>query len=592
MAAFGSGTNHPLTIRILDASTNAVIKEKTTATPTSSSYINTNSPLSLGDVTVAFKIQMYGPTGKGVRLRNYSVTGTPAGSSSGGGGGIATLTQSNLELTGSYTTNTSKTIDGITYVYTDLMKSNDNIQAKASTGTIKNTTAYPGDITSVAITHSGTARATTINGSADGTNWTQVATGSGSITADFSGKGYKYFQISRGSNAAYWEKIDIAYSTGGGSSQSQSDLAITNQSTGLTFDLYNNTTAQVINYTTSSTGAITITPAQSDYFTYVHDAAAKTITVTPTAVTPSAQTVTISQEADDDYYAGTATFTVSVANSDPNAPGTQNNPYTVAQARAAIDAGTGTQGVYATGIVSENNYFSSSNGYITYFISADGSTESAQLEAFHGMSFNGAPFSSANEIQVGDSVVIHGNLTKYHNDNTNTDIYEFESGNQLVFLERPNQHTLTAAMTNVSEYFVFVGDEEIEFDNNNQAQVSAGATVYVSLTMEDCYALTSLTVNGSTAGVTEEEPGVYYSFVMPEGDATIGVLAIQATQYTLTVVGGESVTFDMLTGAESNTVSLTNSTASICEQMFVTIANLTANSGLILQSVTLTALPH
>ena len=37
----------------------------------------------------------------------------------------------------------------------------------------------------------------------------------------------------------------------------------------------------------------------------------------------------------------------------PNGPGTQNNPYTVAQARAAIDAGTGTQGVYATGIVSQ-----------------------------------------------------------------------------------------------------------------------------------------------------------------------------------------------------------------------------------------------
>ena len=124
----------------------------------------------------------------------------------------ATLTQSNLGLTGSYTTGTEKTIDGITYVYTDLMKNNDNIQAKASTGTIKNSTAYPGDITSVAITHYGTARATTINGSADGTNWTQVATGSGSLEADFSGLGYKYFQITRGSNAAYWTKIEITYS--------------------------------------------------------------------------------------------------------------------------------------------------------------------------------------------------------------------------------------------------------------------------------------------------------------------------------------------------------------------------------------------
>ncbi len=143
----------------------------------------------------------------------------------------ATLTQSNLELTGSYTTNTEKTIDGITYVYTDLMKNNYNIQAKASTGTIKNSTAYPGDITEVKITHSGTARATTINGSADGTNWTQVATGSGSITADFSGKGYKYFQITRGSNAAYWTKIEIAWADGNTPTISASNVEITYDAT-------------------------------------------------------------------------------------------------------------------------------------------------------------------------------------------------------------------------------------------------------------------------------------------------------------------------------------------------------------------------
>lgn len=91
VATFGGGTNHPLTIRILNASTDDVIVEKTTATPTSSSYINTNSPLSLGDVNVPFKVQLYGPTGKGVRLRNYSITGTPAGGSSA----VATTTTIN-----------------------------------------------------------------------------------------------------------------------------------------------------------------------------------------------------------------------------------------------------------------------------------------------------------------------------------------------------------------------------------------------------------------------------------------------------------------------------------------------------------------
>ena len=125
----------------------------------------------------------------------------------------ATLTQSNLELSGSYTSGTTKTIDGITYVFTDLMKNNENIQAKASTGTIKNTTPYHGDIISVDITHFGTARETTINGSADGSHWTQVATGTGSVSANFEGKGYRYFQITRGANAAYWTKVEITYSS-------------------------------------------------------------------------------------------------------------------------------------------------------------------------------------------------------------------------------------------------------------------------------------------------------------------------------------------------------------------------------------------
>ena len=112
-------------------------------------------------------------------------------------------------------------------------------------------------------------------------------------------------------------RIVCEYSTGGGDLNA-SDLTITNQSTALSFDLYNNSSAQVINYTTSSTGAITIEPASpTSYFSYVHDATNKTITVTPSAVTSSAQTVKISQEADATYAAGSKTFTVTITDSTP-----------------------------------------------------------------------------------------------------------------------------------------------------------------------------------------------------------------------------------------------------------------------------------
>ena len=231
--------------------------------------------------------------------------------------------------------------------------------------------------------------------------------------------------------------IDVVYVSDGGT-QTASDLTITNQSTDLTFDLYNNTTAQVISYTTSSTGAITITPAESDYFSYVHDATAKTITVTPTAVTPSAQTVTISQAADDDYYAGTATFTVSVANSDPNLPGTENNPYTVAQARAAIDAGTGTQGVYATGIVSAiPTAYNSTYGNVTFNM-VDEEGDEVFLQAYR------CGGDEAANVAVGDVAVVYGNLTKYGS------TYEFGQGCQLISLTSSGIPSITADNVNIA----------------------------------------------------------------------------------------------------------------------------------------------
>ncbi len=141
-------------------------------------------------------------------------------------------------------------------------------------------------------------------------------------------------------------------------------------------------------------------------------------------------TISASSEADETYKEGYAYYTLTVI--DPDAPGTENNPYTVAQARAAIDAGVGTQGVYAKGIVSKIvTPYDSQYGNISYNISADGTTTADQLEAYRGKSYNGVEFTSEDDIQVGDEVVIYGNLKKY-TDGT----YEFAADNQLVSLIR------------------------------------------------------------------------------------------------------------------------------------------------------------
>ena len=94
-----------------------------------------------------------------------------------------------------------------------------------------------------------------------------------------------------------------------------SDLNLANAPVSLNFDLYNSSAAQTISYTTSSTGTVSV--ANSDYATFVVDQTNKTITVTPTAVTNGAQTITVNQAADETYAAGSVNFTVNVTDSRP-----------------------------------------------------------------------------------------------------------------------------------------------------------------------------------------------------------------------------------------------------------------------------------
>jgi hypothetical protein len=149
-------------------------------------------------------------------------------------------------------------------------------------------------------------------------------------------------------------------------------------------------------------------------------------------------TISASSEADETYKEGYAYYTLTVI--DPDAPGTENNPYTVAQARAAIDAGTGTQGVYAKGFVSEIvEAYNSQYENITFTISADGTTTADQLEAYRCKGSTNYP---ADNVHVGDEVVIYGNLTKYGS------TYEFAQNCQIVAL---TSYTGTPIITAPSE---------------------------------------------------------------------------------------------------------------------------------------------
>lgn len=135
-----------------------------------------------------------------------------------------TLTASNLGVVSGTSYNNSEktpTVDGIDYYLNYICSpatgtNAGNMQVQANNGIIYNTSPFDGNIKSVAITHNGTARSTTIWGSTNGTDWVSITSGNGSLNADFitnQAQSYYYFKITRGSNAAYWSQIVITYAS-------------------------------------------------------------------------------------------------------------------------------------------------------------------------------------------------------------------------------------------------------------------------------------------------------------------------------------------------------------------------------------------
>ena len=118
----------------------------------------------------------------------------------------------------------------------------------------------------------------------------------------------------------------------------------------------------------------------------------------------------------------------------PYGPGSETNPYTVAQARAAIDANFGTQGVYARGIVSAiPTAYNATYGNITFnMVDNQGDEEFLQAYRCGG--------DEAANVMVGDVVVVYGNLTKYNNST-----YEFGQGCVIVELTHPSVPTINPA---------------------------------------------------------------------------------------------------------------------------------------------------
>ena len=111
--------------------------------------------------------------------------------------------------------------------------------------------------------------------------------------------------------------------------------------------------------------------------------------------------------------------------------GSENDPYTVAEAIAAIKAGAPTSEVYVTGIVSDVYFYSDQYKSLSYYISDDG--KSKDMQVYSGKGLNGADFTSKNDLKVGQKVTIKG-IIKAVNKN-GTDIMEIDKNSTIVKIE-------------------------------------------------------------------------------------------------------------------------------------------------------------
>ena len=168
--------------------------------------------------------------------------------------------------------------------------------------------------------------------------------------------------------------------------------------------------------------------------------------------------------------------------------GSLSDPYNVAEAIAAIKAGTApTAQVYLTGIISDVAFYNDQYKSITYYISDDG--KSKDMQVYSGKGLNGADFASKEDLKVGQKVTILGKIMKFTDKNGN-DIMEVDKTSSIVKIEgegggevKPDPTPDTPAsgnieMTDASILSGKSGDVELVERNYNSQNVANESTWY------------------------------------------------------------------------------------------------------------------
>lgn len=325
------------------------------------------------------------------------------------------------------------------------------------------------------------------------------------------------FTSSTGKRFVVWG-VNAESVTSGGPTLTDNDLALTGAPIALSFDLYNNSDAQVINYTTSSTGAVSI--ANNSFATFSVDQDNKTITVTPTAVTPSAQTITVNQAADDTYKAGSVTFTINVTNSNPAV----NN---ISDITAA-----GTYKVRGTIVAKSQRGFivGDGTGYVYYY----------------NQNYTQADYNIGDMVELSGSVVAYGGVFEFNNTTTVTAATSsnYVAENPTV-LSGADMDTRVASTTptQLSSYVQYEGTLTVSGTYYNITSIDGASTAMGSISYPLNTDFTSL--NGKKVKVTGYYVGIssskYYNTMIgsiEEVVVTTPTLTVEPAVVNVPYTGG------------------------------------------------------
>lgn len=153
------------------------------------------------------------------------------------------------------------------------------------------------------------------------------------------------------------------------------------------------------------------TPASGNKVTVEVDSTegnSQTVTIKPNTLVAVETSVTLTIE----NTSLSATIQVNITEPAPGE--TAGTAYTVAQAKAAIEAADADiQNVYIKGKVSQVDEVSLSNHNATYWISDDGTT-TGHFKIFRGKYVDNADFTSDDQIMVGDVVIVYGTISNQY----------------------------------------------------------------------------------------------------------------------------------------------------------------------------------